>query len=291
MRYSIITDQVDEDLERALAKIQSEGLCEVELHNVFGKTIEQCDDEEVERIRTLLKQYGMRVSSIASTIFFLCPLYEGDQVSLFNPSFYTIEGDADAHLEYARRACRIAKALGAPVVRAFPFRAPDNRKGPYGTDEDFERIVAQMRRLAAIAEEERVVIAIENCPYSHLPKGEMTLKLWKAVQSDWIRLLWDPANSFRAEIKQVPGQYQSWTLEEEAKRLLPMIAHIHIKDYSIDVSQAKPFVHEVLGQGDIDFPAVLRVLKEGGYTGALSLEPEVDAEGAIECIRQLKAMT
>lgn len=72
MRYSIITDQVDEDLERALAKIQSEGLREVELHNVFGKTIEQCDDEEVERIRTLLKQYGMRVSSIASTIFFLC---------------------------------------------------------------------------------------------------------------------------------------------------------------------------------------------------------------------------
>ncbi len=85
---------------------------------MHGKSIEACSDEEIEQIKRLLDAYGMKVSSIASTIFFLCPLYESDQVSLFNPTFYTIEGDADAHLAYAGRACRIAKKTGSQC-RAF----------------------------------------------------------------------------------------------------------------------------------------------------------------------------
>lgn len=109
MEKCIITDQVDDDLESALKQIRDKGIHCVELHNVHGKSIEACSDEEIEQIKRLLDAYGMKVSSIASTIFFLCPLYESDQVSLFNPAFYTIEGDADAHLAYAGRACRIAK--------------------------------------------------------------------------------------------------------------------------------------------------------------------------------------
>lgn len=93
------------------------------------------------------------------------------------------------------------KKLGASVVRSFPFRAPDNRKSPFGTPADYKKIVANMRRLAQVGEQEGVVFAVENCPYSHLPKGEMTLKLIKEVDSPYIRLLWDPANSYRTEKK------------------------------------------------------------------------------------------
>ncbi|MEY8256889.1 sugar phosphate isomerase/epimerase family protein [Erysipelotrichaceae bacterium 66-17] len=290
MEKCIITDQVDDDLECALKQIRDKGIHCVELHNVHGKSIEACSDEEIEQIKRLLDAYGMKVSSIASTIFFLCPLYESDQVSLFNPAFYTIEGDADAHLAYAGRACRIAKKLGASVVRSFPFRAPDNRKGPFGTPADYEKIVANMRRLAQVGEQEGVVFAVENCPYSHLPKGEMTLKLIKEVDSPYIRLLWDPANSYRAEKKQVPDQYKTWSLLDEARELLPYIHHVHLKNYVYDETCEKPFVHVPFLDGDIDFVPILEYLKDHGYTGAVSLEPEVDHEDALRCIDELNAL-
>lgn len=290
MRRSIISDQVHENVECAFRQIREEGYEWVELHNVFGKSIEQCNMEEVEEIARLLEKYHLKVCSIASTIFFLCPLYEGDEVSLFNDSFYAITGNVEEHLEYARKACRIAKRLNAPYIRVFPFRAPDNRKGPYGTEKDFELIEKNMRRLVEIAKEEKMVFVVENCPYSHLPKGEMTLKLIQTINDEHLRLLWDPANSYRAEKDQVPDRYLSWSLQEEAGHLAPYIRHVHVKDYHYDSRFEKPFVHRSIGKGDIDFDSIFNELESHRYSNALSLEPEVDHEEAVECMRTLKKM-
>lgn len=70
MKNSIISDQVSQDLEEALNIIVKEGYEYVELHNVFGHSIETCTREEVDEIQRLLKQYSVKVSNIASTIFF-----------------------------------------------------------------------------------------------------------------------------------------------------------------------------------------------------------------------------
>ena len=55
MQYAIITDQICEDLERALQIAKAHHYSHVELHNVFGKSIEECSLAEVEHIRTLLQ--------------------------------------------------------------------------------------------------------------------------------------------------------------------------------------------------------------------------------------------
>ena len=47
MYQSIITDQISEDLERALQVAKEHGYHHVELHNVFGKSVEQCNEEEI----------------------------------------------------------------------------------------------------------------------------------------------------------------------------------------------------------------------------------------------------
>lgn len=70
MQYAIITDQICEDLERALQIAKAHHYSHVELHNVFGKSIEECSLAEVEHIRTLLQTYHLEVSCIASTVFF-----------------------------------------------------------------------------------------------------------------------------------------------------------------------------------------------------------------------------
>ena len=73
MYASVITDQIDEDLETALRIARLYGYTHVELHNVFGKSIEECSLKEINTIRTLLNTYELKVSCIASTVFFPCP--------------------------------------------------------------------------------------------------------------------------------------------------------------------------------------------------------------------------
>lgn len=291
MNRSIITDQIHPDLETALKRIQEQGYSIVELHNVFGKSIENLNDKEIQEVKKLLDQYDMKVSAISSTLYFLCPLYGGDEVTLFNPDFYTIEGDVERHLEYARRAARISKRLNADVIRVFPFRYPKNRPGPYGSEDDFEKIIAHMKKIAQIGKKEEVQFVLENCPYSHCPKGEMTLRIVQSVNDPHLALLWDPGNSYRAEKHLVPERYKGWSLDEELDHIYPYIRHIHLKNYHYDPKQEKPFIHKELKEGDIDFSRLIHRLHELGYKGTVSLEPEVSFEEAIQCMKTLKELT
>ncbi len=235
MYLSVITDQIDADLNTALRIAKEYDYHDVELHNVFGKSIEQCNDTEVEQIKSLLKTYDCKVSCIASTVFFLCPLLEGDQVTLFNPEFYTIEGGLEEHLRYLERACVIAKALDCPRVRIFPFRFPDNRAPYFGTDEHIALIIENVKKAVTVAEKHGITLVLENCPYSHLPKGAMTIQVVSAINSDALKLLWDPANSYRAYQENVPPQYLKTTLSEECSLIAPWIDHVHIKNYQYDL--------------------------------------------------------
>ena len=49
-------------------------------------------------------------------------------------------------------------------------------------------------------------------------------------------------------------------------------------------------MHVPLGDGNIDFQALLGRLAERGYDGAVSLEPEVGREGSLKSMRTLVEM-
>lgn len=287
MKPSIITDQINQDLETALKTIKEKGYKYVELHNVFGKTIEACTKEEVMKIKELLNKYEMKVTNISSTVFFLCPLYNEDIVTLFNPEFYTIEGNVEKHLKYLENACVIAKELDCPRIRVFPFRWPDNRKGPFGTSKHKEIIVSNLKKAVDIASKYDVTLVLENCPYSHMPKGKMTLEVIQEINDPHLKLLWDPANSYRAIKENVPSEYLTLSLEEELKLVYPYIDHVHLKDYHYDERFEKPFIHKPIYDGDIDFDMILNYLNKHSYKGALSLEPEVSRDDALICMDRL----
>ena len=272
MYTSVITDQIDEDLETALRIAKLYGYTHVELHNVFGKSIEECSLKEINTIRTLLNTYDLKVSCIASTVFFLCPLMENDKVSLFNPAFYAIEGDVSTHLRYLKSACRIA----------------NNRPPAYGTQEHIALIMKYVRQAVQIAEEEHVTLVLENCPYSHLPKGHMSIQIVKAIKSDYLKLLWDPANSYRAYKENVPAEYLTFSLEEELHYIYPWIDHIHIKDYAYHAELEKPFQHVAFDMGDIDFMMIFSNLRKFGYENAVSLEAETDYNETLESMKRMQ---
>ncbi|NBK97265.1 MAG: sugar phosphate isomerase/epimerase [Erysipelotrichia bacterium] len=285
--YAIISDQIDQDLDTACQKIKAEGYQYVELHNVFNKSIEECNDAEVEQIQNILEKYDLSVVNIASTVFFLCPLYDHYRVSLFNDTFHAIVGDVNEHLAKLHNACKIAKQLNCQIVRIFPFRFPDNEEvGVVGSDEDLTRIKECLKKAVAVAKQYEITLVLENCPYSHCPKGAMTYALIKAVNDEHLKLLWDPANSYRAQIERVPKQYLGLTLQEEYALIKDEIKHVHLKNYTYDASCRKPFIHKALLAGDIAYESLLKQLQNNSYY--LSLEPEVSEDEAITSMRQLK---
>lgn len=286
MKLSIISDQISPSFEEAFETARDYGFSSVELHNAWDKTIEELDEAETAALKKLLKEYDLSVSNIASTVFFVCPLYEQDEVSGFDESFHVITGTVDQHLAALKRACEIACELDCPNIRVFPFRFPNNRKPPFGDGEDFRRIQEAMLRASDTAEPYGVTLAVENCPYSHLPKGRMTLDLVRAVNRPNVRLLYDPANSYRAVIENVPERYRSETLAAEAEQMAPYTAHVHLKNYHYDPSvQPKPFVHVPAGEGDIALADLVEILKKNGCEAALSLEPEVNKAGTLSSMK------
>lgn len=110
------------------------------------------------------------------------------------------------------------------------------------------------------------------------------------IQNNHLKLLWDPANSYRVIKENVPEQYQSWSLSQELETLFSYIGHVHCKDYHYDISYTKPFQHMAIGEGDIDYPMISSILQKKQYTSSISLEPEVNQEQSIKSMQVVQRM-
>lgn len=272
MNKSIITDQIHPDLETALDLIAGAGYEYVDIHSVNGKTIEDCTKEEAKAVKSALDAHGLKCACLASTIFFMCPLNEEDEISLFKSEFKVTQGDVNAHLAALTRACANADILECENIRVFPFRFPDNKTNET-TPEEMDKIVACLSDAEKIASAHHKTLVLENCPYSRCPKGEMTTELVKRVNDPGLRLLWDPANSYRAVKKQVPDKYLTKSLLEEKEIVMPYLGHLHAKSYH---ETPEKFVHKPLLEGDLDWPVLF-----DGIGVVCSLEPELEPEEAI----------
>jgi len=290
MIKSIITDQICMDLNEALTLAKSLGYSFIELHGVWGKTIEECDEAEVEQIKVLLKHHHLKVSNLATTVFFMCKLKEDYVLKSFKQSFVvTSAASISDHLLALEKACRIAEKLDCPNIRIFPFRYPENHT-LVGTEEDLELIAQVFSKAVKIAEHYKVTLIVENCPYSHCPKPLMTLKLIQKVNHPQLKLLYDPGNSYRADIQRVPNEYLKTSVSEELEIIHDQINHMHLKNYKFDPTCEKPFIHTSLNKGDLDYRKIIKQLNKYEYKQALSLEPEVSREDVIDSMKALNQL-
>lgn len=116
----------------------------------------------------------------------------------------------------------------------------------------------------------------------------MSIQIVKAIKSDYLKLLWDPANSYRAYKENVPAEYLTFSLEEELHYIYPWIDHIHIKDYAYNAALEKPFQHVAFDMGDIDFMMIFSNLRKYGYENAVSLEAETDYNETLKSMKRMQ---
>ncbi|MCS6926339.1 MAG: sugar phosphate isomerase/epimerase [Candidatus Binatia bacterium] len=241
MRIAAITDEISQDLTVAAALVKEfdgEGL---EIRSVWEKGPHELAADDVERIKRIADDYGLRICGIASP-FYKCTF-----------------GDPDAerhHLDLLRRCIAVAHALDTRLIRVFTFwRQPG--------EPPWEQIVERFHAPLRLAEREDVVLGVENDPSTMGATARQVARFLTLANHPRLRAVWDPGNELWA------GEPRA-AFPEGYELLKPWIVHVQLKDLKRTPAGTVEAVR--FGTGEIDYVSQLRALKADGYSGFLSLE-------------------
>jgi sugar phosphate isomerase/epimerase len=145
-----------------------------------------------------------------------------------------------------RRGVALARTLGAGAVLV-PFFGGSRLESA----DDVGRVVEGMRGVASAARDAGVVLAVENT----LPAPE-NVALAAAVDSPAVGVYYDTGNALAAGYDPVA----------EVRALGRALARVHFKDFRPGQGGV------MMGQGEVDFPAVVRELDAQGYRDWIVLE-------------------
>ncbi len=174
-------------------------------------------------------------------------------------------------VDYVVKSIEWAHAAGIPVVNIGDGVKPDAMT----VEEAWRTLEERLLRVLEAAEEHDVCVAVEPHGVFSLT-AEGLLRILSISDSPRLGVNYDTANVRRAAyVGTRAGAYQ-WEIVgkkqnevETLKQVAHRVVHVHVKD----VRGAECVA---LGEGEVNIPACIEVLKQAGYEGALSLETEGD---------------
>jgi L-ribulose-5-phosphate 3-epimerase len=200
------------------------------------------DQHEAEAIKKAADAAGMRIDSVMNMDHWQYPLSSSDP------------GVVEKSLAGMRTSLHNAKRWGSDAVLLVP--AVVNAETPYR--EAWSRSQAQIRKLLPLAEELKIVIAIEEVWNKFLLSPLEMAAYIKEFQSSWIQAWFDVGNVV------LYGYPQDWI-----RTLGKSIAKVHLKDFK---RQKNGYEWVNLGEGDVDWEAVRGAFREIGYAGSAITE-------------------
>ena len=149
-------------------------------------------------------------------------------------------------------ALRSAEAMGADTVLLVPAVVTEN----VSYADAYKRSQEHIRKLLPLAEEMRVVIAVENVWNKFLLSPLEFARYVDEFDSPWLKAYFDVGNVI------IFGFAQDWI-----RTLGKRIVKIHLKDF-----KRRGYQWTNLLDGDVNWPQVIRALGEVGYRGYLTTE-------------------
>ncbi|HHV45232.1 MAG TPA: sugar phosphate isomerase/epimerase [Firmicutes bacterium] len=243
---SAFADEIHPDLTVQMDELQKNGVRYIELRGVWGKNVKDLTKDEVKRIQEQLRERGFGISSIGSPI-----------------GKIGIRDDFAPHFDIFKRIVDTALALDSKYIRVFSFYIPENEDPKYFRDDVMERL----SRLVEYVEDIDVTLLHENEKGIYGDTGDRNLDILTAIDSPKLRAVFDPANY--VQCKQRP-------YEDCFVKVKDYIEYVHIKDAVMETGKVVP-----AGAGDGDVKKALSELAQDGFAGFLSLEPHLQAAGAM----------
>ena len=203
-----------------------------------------------------------------------------DEVGL-DVTCYTLDSDFAVYDDEASQECieicigrlEIAKILGADRIRLDPRSSLPGPPEETDFDDVLERMAISMQQIADDAAAMDITVGVENHG-RHLGRIAQTERLVDLVDRTNFGVNIDPTN-FRA----VFGEDHI----EGVRRLAKDVVHAHLKDHYISnepregegwrqCPSGEYIKNAIGGEGDADWPQIIRILKDAGYDGTVSLE-------------------
>ena len=119
---------------------------------------------------------------------------------------------------------------------------------------------------ARLAEKHKTVIAVKPHRSNAMNLPAHAVWLMEQVKSPWIKLAYDYSHF----------QHRELSIADTVKQLLPHTRFVHIKDTRLMDGRAT-FV--LPGDGGVDYPALLRAIRETGYRGCVCVEVSGQVSG------------
>ena len=161
-------------------------------------------------------------------------------------------------LEGMKTALRCANAMDASTVLLVPAIVNEN----VGYADAYKRSQEHIRKLLPLAEEMKVVIAIENVWNKFLLSPLEFARYVDEFESRWVRAYFDVGNVI------IYGYAQDWI-----RTLGKRIVKIDLKDF-----KRQGYKWTNLLDGDVNWPEVCRALDEVGFEGYMTAELDAGDE-------------
>ncbi|OPZ06739.1 MAG: fructoselysine 3-epimerase [candidate division BRC1 bacterium ADurb.BinA292] len=215
-----------------------------------GELTAETTDKEVARLRDALRNEGMQIAGLASVLTWDRLLTAEDA------------HERQAAIDLVARGLRVGAILEAGAFLIIPgavdvFFRPDLSSISY-SDAD-ERLRRALDALVPIAEECGVALALENVWNRFLLSPLEVRALVDAYRSEFLGVYFDVGNVM------LTGYPEDWI-----RILGHRIRRVHFKDFKRSVGTAEGFVD--LLAGDVNWPAVMRALRQIGYDGFCTAE-------------------
>ena len=212
----------DVDFERGIEIVKDIGIDFIDLRTIRKTSVLSCDDATLNWGKSVLDRNRVGVAHLATPLF-KCPVSGTKSPSVGQSHRFRGDLTYEQNLEFLPRAMKIAEMFGQTSMRCFGFwRDWGERK----FDDVFDEVVNKLGAAAEIVGRQGFELALENEMNTLVGTGRELARVLKAVNSPYLKGLYDTGNAYRLGVTDFLGEY---------RKLRGRLKHLHIKTEIVQI--------------------------------------------------------
>ena len=269
---AVFLPELDLPLDPALAVARELGAGYVWFSRLVGEgPIAELSDGEIDRIGRRVEQHDLKLLVVCA----------GNPFKEVHLTDLPLEG-LEAHPLFRRdfgalvRSMQMAGRLGVGAVYTHAFAWPGEytankptwpmrwlTRGGVIAEDDLAKLTRAFSLVAAAAERHEVDVVVGMLPWHHTNTTGHFRELAERVGSRRIRAMWGPCDNT------LSGEWDVATAG--FRNIRPYLHSLHCKDLRIQDGLRRAFEYRPLGEGVVDYPTVLRQLRDHRCGAVLSV--------------------